>query len=184
MKIAVLNGGSRQGGNTQMLTEKLVEGLEVTTFHLETYTILPIMDGRHDEGGFLPVDDDYKALMEQVMSYDLLIFATPVYWYSMSAAMKLFIDRWSQTMRDSEYGDFRERMAEKQAVVLAVGGDSPYMKALPLLQQFQHIFQFVHLPFSGYVLGQANKPGEILEDSQALFAAEEWNKKLHTLIKA
>lgn len=184
MTIAVLNGGSRQGGNTNILTERLVKGLEVTTFHLEAYTIKPIMDGRHDEGGFQPVDDDYESLMEQVMSHDLLIFATPVYWYSMSAAMKLFIDRWSQTMREPEYGDFRERMSKKQAVVLAVGGDSPYMKALPLLQQFQHIFQFVHLPFSGYVLGQANKPGEIWKDQQALFAADEMNKKLHTLIKS
>jgi len=40
------------------------------------------------------LEDDYIGLMRRILdNYDLLIFATPVYWYSMSGIMKVFFDR-------------------------------------------------------------------------------------------
>lgn len=101
----------------------------------------------------------------------------------MTAAMKLFIDRWSQTMRDPAFRDFRTKMAEKQAYVVAVGGDSPRTKGLPMIQQFQHIFDFVGLPFASYLIGEANKPGEITTDKQALYQADLWNKTFKQILK-
>ncbi len=40
------------------------------------------------------LDDDYLGLIQGIIKkYDVLIFATPVYWYSMSGIMKVFFDR-------------------------------------------------------------------------------------------
>lgn len=178
MSIVVINGGGRPNSNTRILTDHVVKGLQVETIELLDYKIEPIVDGRHAPEGFQEVDDDYRALMDRVMQHDILIFATPIYWYTMSGAMKNFVDRWSQTMREPEYEDFRERMAKKKAYVIAVGGDSPYIKGLPLLQQFHFIFDFVKLPFAGYVLGEANRPGVITEDKRAIFSADELNETL------
>jgi putative NADPH-quinone reductase len=44
------------------------------------------------------IDDDYLSLMERVVKYNMIILATPVYWYSMSAQMKSFIDRISDLL--------------------------------------------------------------------------------------
>ncbi len=178
MSIVVINGGSRPNGNTRILTDHVVKDLQVETIELENYRIEPIVDERHAPEGFQEVDDDYRALMDRVMQHDILIFATPIYWYTMSGTMKKFFDRWSQTMREPEYEDFRERMAKKKAYVIAVGGDSPYIKGLPLLQQFHFLFDFVNLPYAGYVLGEANRPGAITEDKRAIFSADQLNETL------
>ena len=92
--------------------------------------------------------------------------------------MKNFIDRWSQTLRDPKYPDFKSKMASKKAYVIAVGGDDPYIKGLPLIQQFQYIFDFMGIEFVGYILGNGNKPGEVLQDEAALFAATQLRKLL------
>jgi len=40
------------------------------------------------------LNSEYKEIMTRIVrDYDLIIFATPVYWYSMSGVMKIFIDR-------------------------------------------------------------------------------------------
>ncbi|SET81198.1 hypothetical protein SAMN05421676_108151 [Salinibacillus kushneri] len=67
-------------------------------------------------------------------------------------------------------------MRSKTAFVIAVGGDNPHIKGLPLIQQFQYIFEFAGVSFEGYVIGEGNKPGEIRHDKQALHLA---NKLLY-----
>ncbi|WP_307394361.1 flavodoxin family protein [Bacillus horti] len=181
MSIAVIYGGTRQNGNTEILTKRTIKDLEVVSLHLKEYTIKPIEDMRHTEAGFQDVGDDYNFLMDQMMQNDILIFSTPIYWYSMSGTMKNFIDRWSQTLRDPKYKDFRDRMSKKKAYVIIAGGDSPHIKGLPLIQQFNYIFDFVGLPFEGYIIGEGNKPGDIYEDQKAFYAADQLHVTLTSL---
>lgn len=178
MSIAVIYGSSRENGNTEELTEIALHGLNVEKIKLRDYVVQPIHDQRHAENGFTTVSDDYDSLVERMMKHDTLIFATPIYWYSMSGLMKNFIDRWSQTMRDSKFPDFKEQLGKKKAFVIAVGGDTPHIKGLPLIQQFNYTFQFMGISFEGYVLGTARKPGDILNDQLAFSSATELNLKL------
>lgn len=39
------------------------------------------------------VEDEFIKVAEQMLTHDLIVFATPVYWYSMSGYMKIFFDR-------------------------------------------------------------------------------------------
>ncbi|MFC9773852.1 flavodoxin family protein [Paenibacillus chitinolyticus] len=181
MSIAVIYGGTRPDGNTEQLTEEAVKGLTVDRIHLNTYTIRAIIDGRHAEEGFPEMNDDYKEVIDRVLAADVLIFATPVYWYSMSGIMKNFVDRWSQMMRDGDYPDFKKTMAAKKAYVIAVGGDLPEIKGLSMIQQFQYIFDFMGIRFEGYILGKGNKPGDVLQDAEGMFAAERLRNKLAAL---
>ncbi|MBP2076964.1 flavodoxin family protein [Oceanobacillus polygoni] len=173
MRIAVIYGGTRSNGNTEALTKHAVEGLEVDSIYLNDFHIKSIEDRRHTEGGFSDVGDDYNAVLSRVIQNDIFIFATPIYWYSMSGKMKNFIDRWSQTMKEPQFKGFKESMSKKKAYVIAVGGDSPYIKGLPLIQQFNYIFEFFSLSFEGYIIGKANKPGEIYKDQKAFYEAEQ-----------
>lgn len=59
MKVLVIHGSSRQNGNSNYLTNELLEGIPHTTLCLRDYDIQPIVDQRHEEGGFTTVDDDY-----------------------------------------------------------------------------------------------------------------------------
>ncbi|QFT87608.1 Putative NAD(P)H-dependent FMN-containing oxidoreductase YwqN [Bacillus sp. THAF10] len=173
MSIAVIYGGTREKSNTEILTKHAIEGVEVEEIYLRNYSILPIIDMRHDEQGFQDRGDDYNAVIERVLQHDTIIFATPIYWYSMSGAMKNFVDRWSHSMRDAAFPDFKATMANKEAYVIAVGGDKPYIKGLPMIEQFKYIFEFMSMEFKGYIIGAANQPGDIYEDKAAMFQAEQ-----------
>ncbi|MGE6256406.1 flavodoxin family protein [Heyndrickxia sporothermodurans] len=178
MSIAVIYGGTRPNGNAEILTDKAIQGIEVDKLYLKDFNVQPIVDQRHTAEGFQDITDDYSSIIERVLQHDIFIFSTPIYWYSMSGAMKLFIDRWSQTLRDSKFPQFKTSMSSKKAFVIAVGGDEPYIKGLPMIQQFQYIFDFMGISFDGYVLGEGNKPGDILNDTTALYAASQLQKKL------
>ncbi|QTD42379.1 flavodoxin family protein [Sporosarcina sp. Te-1] len=178
MSIAVLYGGSRPNGNTEVLTRKVIQGLTVEEIYLKDHLIEPIVDKRHAEEGFPEINDDYNSIIDRILQHDILIFSTPIYWYSMSGIMKNFIDRWSQTLKDTKYPDFKKQMSQKRVYVIAVGGDNPCIKGLPMIQQFQYIFDFIGTRFDGYILGEGNRPDEIVEDKRALVAAEQLRKKL------
>ncbi|MDR7317802.1 flavodoxin family protein [Brevibacillus nitrificans] len=176
MKILVLQGSSRENGNTEQLSQLVLKGIPHTQIHLREKNIRAIHDQRHDPEGFTAVDDDYDAIVEAVLEHDVIIFATPIYWYGMSGFMKDFVDRWSQSLRDKRYS-FKQALAQKQAFVITTGGDDPRVKGLPLIQQFQYIFGFVGMPFAGYIIGEGNKPGDVLQDKRAVAEASIWNEQ-------
>ncbi|MED1201752.1 flavodoxin family protein [Heyndrickxia acidicola] len=180
MKVLALYGSSR-AGNSDYLTDTALEGIECTRIYLRDKKILPIDDGRHTEKGFLPVDDDYDYVITEMLKHDVVLFATPIYWYGMSGIMKNFVDRWSQSLRDSRY-NFKEDIQGKQGYVLLTGGDQPRLKGLPLIQQFQYIFDFVGMSFNGYIIGEGNKPNDVKNDKTALFEAQQLNLHLKTLV--
>ncbi|MEH7309097.1 flavodoxin family protein [Neobacillus drentensis] len=178
MTIAVIYGGTRPNGNTETLTEHVIQGIASEKIYLKEHHIQPIVDMRHSPDGFQDRNDEYNSIIERILPHDILIFSTPIYWYSMSGTMKNFIDRWSQTLRDPKFPDFKNRMASKKAFVIAVGGDHPYLKGLPMIQQFKYILDFMGMDFGGYVLGEGNQPEDVLQDKAALFAASQLHNKL------
>lgn len=173
----IINGSSRENGNTDLLTNLVVKGVSTKEVHLRTKHIIPITDKRHDPDGFQAVDDDYQEIVEEMLKHDTIIFATPLYWYGMSGLMKNFVDRWSQSLRDKSL-NFADTMKTKNMYVLIVGGEHARLKALPLVQQFKLIFEFVGAKFEGYIIGEGNTPGAILDDEIALNQAKTLNGKL------
>jgi multimeric flavodoxin WrbA len=180
MKISVILGSSRDNGNAETLARRLCDGLDVEWITLRDKDIRPIRDQRHTEHGFEPVDDDYEDVIQQVMNSDILVFSTPLYWYGMSGHMKNFVDRWSQSLRNPAY-DFKGAMKDKPAYVIISGGESAKIKGLPLVQQFQYIFEFMNMKFAGYVIGRGTKPGEVLNDKVALQEVDHLNQALKNM---
>ncbi|WP_067727990.1 flavodoxin family protein [Oceanobacillus damuensis] len=171
MKTIVFHGSTRVNGNTEYLTYHAVPKEKGTHIYLRDCNMIPIIDQRHDENGFDAVEDQHKDLIDQMLLHEAIVFSTPIYWYSMSGPMKTFIDRWSQILRDPSYKHFRGELSKKKVYLIAVGGDTPTIKGLPLVQQFNYICQFYNMSFEGYVIGKASKPGEIVKDKAALRAA-------------
>ncbi|MEB2280961.1 flavodoxin family protein [Lysinibacillus xylanilyticus] len=182
MNITAFIGSFRAGSNSEQLTDYVLAGINHVKIDLKNITIVPINDLRHDNNGFQFVDDDYHQIIHAFLTSDLVIFATPIYWYSMSGIMKNMVDRLSQAIRDERFPQLKEKLQTTEAIVVAVGGDDPYIKGLPMIQQFQYIFDFLKMPFSSYIIGEANKPGEIIHDEQALMQASLLNKKLKARI--
>ncbi|MEM6711792.1 MAG: NAD(P)H-dependent oxidoreductase [Pseudomonadota bacterium] len=90
--LAIL-GTSRSGGNTAQALFKLVEKQPVTCVDLNDLAIAPY----HYEHAYA-VEDDFHALAKRLASAETILLATPVYWYTMSAQMKVFFDRLSDLL--------------------------------------------------------------------------------------
>lgn len=86
-------GSSRGDGNTKMITDFLHHHLSSDLMDLTKYHF-----GYYDYS-YNNTNDDFLDLAKQMLDYDNIVFCTPVYWYSMSAVMKTYIDRFSDLVR-------------------------------------------------------------------------------------
>jgi NAD(P)H-dependent FMN reductase len=115
-KLIIL-GSSRSDGDTAKLTQKLKETCQWDLLDLNEYDITYFdYDHRNREDDFLP-------LMRKIIeNYDVLILATPVYWYTMSGIMKVFFDRISDLLTiEKDLG--RQLRGKSMAVITASGGN-------------------------------------------------------------
>ncbi|EHJ08731.1 flavodoxin family protein [Staphylococcus simiae] len=176
--ITVLFGGSRPQGNTAQITKYALRDHEYNWIDVTTYQLNPVRDYRHDKEQINSYEDDYQLLIDQLLASDTVIFASPVYWYSISASLKAFIDRWSETLMDDRYKDFKQQMADKDFRLILVGGDCPKIKAKPCITQMKYTLNFLGATLHGYIIGTAERPGDIMNDTYALERADEWNETI------
>lgn len=88
MRSIIILGSSRNDGDTSKVVNLLKEKSDWDLIDLNDYDF-SYYDYAHKNAG-----DDFLPMMRNIINnYDTLIFATPVYWYSMSGIMKVFFDR-------------------------------------------------------------------------------------------
>lgn len=107
--MITIYGSSRENGNTEELAKAVLKDINTEEVYLRRHTIHPITDMRHDELGFTNQQDDYYDIAKKMAAHDTILFVTPLYWYGMSGLMKNFVDRWSESLRDSTI-NFKEQM--------------------------------------------------------------------------
>lgn len=92
--ILVILGTSRPNGNTRKLVDAAFPpGAPARIVDLSDHRIAPYAyDYRHDA-------DDFLTLARAMIEAKTIVFATPVYWYAMSAQLKVFFDRLSDLTR-------------------------------------------------------------------------------------
>jgi multimeric flavodoxin WrbA len=93
-KTVIILGSARSKGNTYKIVEELRKSIDAELIDLRDYRISPY-DYEHKNR-----DDDFLPLIRKIVKeYDLILFATPIYWYTMSARMKIFFDRISDCLQ-------------------------------------------------------------------------------------
>ncbi len=88
----VILGSSRSDGNTRrlldlVLNDRPIEVIDLARLNFGYY------DYQHRNA-----EDDFARLAPKLIEARAIIFATPVYWYAMSAPLKTFIDRLSDLL--------------------------------------------------------------------------------------
>ncbi len=89
----ILQGSSRSDGDTAAVAKQLSQLLDYEVIDLR---LLDFTDYDYLANN---LDDDFLPTVRRVVShYDHIVWVTPVYWYSMSALMKRFLDRISDCL--------------------------------------------------------------------------------------
>jgi multimeric flavodoxin WrbA len=110
-KSVIIVGSSRKNGNTTKIVDEIANQYTMDVINLSDYEISYYdYESKNRNDDFLPL---LKSLIE---NYNTFIFATPIYWYSMSGIMKVFFDRFSDLIRiEKESG--RQLRGKKVAVL-------------------------------------------------------------------
>ena len=100
MNIIVLSGSPRKGGNTAIMVNAFAEGARsaghtVEIVDVAALKIAPCHACKYcfSHGGACAIDDDMTGVRESLSHADMVVFASPVYWFDISAQLKLAIDR-------------------------------------------------------------------------------------------
>jgi len=111
MRVVVLHGSPRRGGNSDTLAEQFVKGVkqtgdvEVIDFILNDMNISPCQGCEScmtSEGHMCVIDDDMHQIYSVFADADIVVWATPMYWGYMTAQMKIALDRMEALAMDPE----------------------------------------------------------------------------------
>ena len=100
MKIVVLNGSPRKGGNTEIMTQAFTKGAEkkgheVVNLPVGTMKIRGCMACEYcfSHNGEYAQKDDMTQVYAELKDADMVVFASPIYWFDITAQLKAVIDR-------------------------------------------------------------------------------------------
>jgi len=93
--------------------------------------------------------DDFEPLMKRVLGFEQIVFASPVYWYSVSPPIKIFLDRISDFLDIPELLEDGRRLRGKVAYIVCT---SIYDKApAPFVDALKDTFAYLGMHFGGMV---------------------------------
>ena len=160
MKILIINGSPHTDGTTALLRDKFAEGAadaghSITTFHAckeELHPCIGCDRCRTTEDGCI-YKDGMEKLNPLLLDADCVVFATPLYYFGMSAQIKMVIDRFyanNTTLRSQK----------KKAVLLAACGDTDSVTLDALYQHYQAVCGYLHWEDAGSVqaIGMYTRP--------------------------
>ena len=143
LRTIALFSSSRRRGNTGQLTDRIASQLNIEVVHLEALRI-SAFDYEHRNR-----DDDFEPLMQRVLDHDQVLFASPVYWYSVPPAMKTFLDRISDYLELPDLLAQGRRLRGKKAYVICTSiSDEP---SAAFLGAFRETFDYLGMTFGGII---------------------------------
>jgi len=141
LSAIALFSSSRRHGNTGQFMDRIARELGIEVVDLAAKRI-SAFDYEHQNR-----NDDFEPLLNHVLAHDQIIFATPEYWYSVSPAMKIFLDRFSDHLEVPDLLDQGRRLRGKLAYVVTTSiceaPSSAFMGALV------ETFNYLGMTFSG-----------------------------------
>ena len=151
MNILILSGSPRKGGNTDLLVEAFAKGasekhrVEIVSVH--DYKVAPCLGCNtcFKKGSRACVQkDDMAAIYEKMNGADMLVIASPVYFYGLSAQLKAIIDRCHHPIHDT--------FPIKKMALLLVGAALLPELFDSILIQYRLCLNFFNLEDAGQVL--------------------------------
>ena len=160
-RILVLSGSPRKNGNTERLVAAFVRGAEarntVEVVSVTDVTVHPCTGCNtcySREGNRCVQHDDMEAICRKLEQTDVLVLASPVYFYGLSAQLKAVVDR-LHTPRRNRFP------IQKLGLILAGAASLPEMFD-SILTQYRLILSFFRLEDAGTVLVRgAREKGEV-----------------------
>ncbi len=182
-KVLVLLGSPRKKGNSAILAEQISKGArsakaKVETIYLHGKNIAPCkscMSCQKKNSKGCSIRDDMQEIYGKLIEADAWVIASPVYWFTMSAQTKLFMDR-CFALPAYHSDPFR---GKRIAIAMTYGDEDPFTSGcVNALRTFQDAYGYTESPIIGMVYGSAMDAGRIRTNEKVMQEAVELGKKL------
>ncbi|MFJ8188291.1 flavodoxin family protein [Streptomyces sp. NPDC096094] len=168
-------GSSRPDGNTELLARRAAEQLptdvEQTWIDLAEHPLPDFEDLRHDSDHVRPTEGNTGLLLDATLAATDIVIASPLYWYSLSAPVKRYLDYWSGWLRTPGL-DFKATLAGRTLWGVTALAHQEQEVADPLIGTLNNSAAYMGMRFGGVLLGNGSKPGDVLKDTEALAGAK------------
>jgi len=150
MKILAIQGSPRKNGNTATLLMHYLKGIEKNHRDAEIKLINVAekniksckgCQGCRDSHRKCVINDDMQDLFPIILEADLLILATSIYWWSITAQAKQFLDR----LYALNFGD--NFKGKKLVLLMTYVGEEPNSGAEIIKNMFNEICSYLEMEF-------------------------------------
>ena len=161
-----MSGSHRKGGNTELLAEAFAKGAaahhHVEIVSVRDYKVNPCLgcDACFKTNGVCAQKDDMTILYEKMSQADMLVIASPVYFYGISAQLKAVIDRFHNPIRDTFH-------IKKMALLLVGAATLPELFDA-ILAEYNLCLNFFNIEDAGKVLVRGVKDKGDINNTNAL----------------
>lgn len=175
--VLIISTSLRNGSNSELMAKEAEKGAKEAGHSVEFVTLknktINFCKGclACQKLGHCVIDDDANEITEKIKNADVIIWATPVYYYEMSGQMKTLIDR-ANALFASDY-----KFREVYLLTTSADGDDAVQTVINGLNGW--IACFNNVKFCGFVSGGGvNEPSEINTHTDILTKAYNLGKNI------
>ncbi|HPK53070.1 MAG TPA: flavodoxin family protein [Smithellaceae bacterium] len=176
MKVLGIMGSPRVKGNSDILLSRALAGAKEAGAHVEKI----ILGRKHISGckdckkcnktGLCVINDDMMEIQEKILAAGAIIHSSPVYFWSMTAQMKAYLDRWC-VFFDADWNwqkAYASQMRGKRIGLITLCGDTNVHAADSIVHSFKSAVKMTKMNWLGAVMASALGKGEIAANETAL----------------
>lgn len=186
-KILVLSGSPKKDGNTAILLDYFVQGAllsgaqveVISTAFLEYKSIgcTSCRSCQKIDKYECVIDDQAKPVLKRMLQVDVIVMATPLYFFSMSAQLKIIVDRMFSLYKwDNLAGTMETPLKGKKLVLIASAYEDVGLDALE--KPFALTADYTGMQFESLLISNAGISGEIRSKTDVLQQTFNLGKKV------
>ena len=161
-KVVILTGSPVKKGTTDALVEHFAYGAQATGTKVERFDTAFMHITPCDGVRECKVEDDMTKITKSLVEADVLVFATPIYYFTMSGQLKIAIDR---------FFNLGETMKGKKKVYVLAAGGGPAEAMVGLTVTMDGIIKYMGWEKAGEVLaGNCPDPGALAKTEYCMQA--------------
>ena len=190
VRVLGIFGSPRKGGNTERLLEETLKGAEqagamVDRLRLADLNISPCRECHGcDLTGQCIIQDDMLNVFPKLLEADILILASPIFFYGITAWAKALVDR-SQSLWVKKYLlkelSLSKEGRKRKGFFISVGATQGQRLFEGSILTVKYFFDAIHADYAGELVFRGlDAKGDILKQPEALQKAFEAGRKLVT----
>ena len=175
MRIIVLQGSPNREGSTRIMADAFADGASMAGHQVEVVDVARL-DIRSCIGcvkcgyeGPCVQRDAMGELRDKILASDMIVFATPLYYFGMSSQLKTIIDR---------FCSFNRSLVDKRmkSALLSVAWDTDDWTFEALVAHYRTLVRYLDFSNQGMVLGYGCGTPSLTINSSYVERARAWSK--------